>query len=242
MFRTFRQKLLFWFLFFIGSNVLTMLLSLSYSRERETVAEIFRQVESAYTAFLHSVKVQTDFLGAEANQPDFLTTGQSPGLHQRDVLAHRVSETLAAADSADRSRQFDLQGAIADIRKALSHRDAIFLKIAVLLRERGFKDFGVEGRMRGSAHALEQHPGISQVKVLSLRRHEKDYIIRNENSYIEKLNSLGQKFQREIALDRQMSQSQKNAIHGYLRSYLQSFNRMIELDRTIGISLEAGRG
>jgi len=240
MLRTFRHKLLFWFLFFIGSNVLTMLLSLSYSRERETVAEIFRQVESAYTAFLQSLKVQTDFLTAEANQPDFLNTGQSPGLHQRDVLSHRVSETLAAADSADRSKQFDLQGAIADIRQAISHRDSIFLRIAVLLRERGFKDFGVEGRMRRSAHTLEQHPRISQVKVLSLRRHEKDYIIRNESSYIEKLNSLAQEFQREIALDRQMSQSQKNAIRGHLRSYLQSFNRMIELDRAIGIKDNGG--
>jgi glycogen debranching enzyme len=78
MFRTFRQKLLFWFLFFIAS-------SLSYSRDREAVAEILRQVESAYTTFLQGLKVQTDFVGAEATHEDFLTTGQSPGLRQRDV-------------------------------------------------------------------------------------------------------------------------------------------------------------
>lgn len=55
---------------------------------------------------------------------------------------------------------------------------------------RGFKDYGIEGKMRDKAHFLEERKNLRPSVILQFRRHEKDYLMRNETVYIKKFQDL----------------------------------------------------
>jgi signal transduction histidine kinase/CheY-like chemotaxis protein len=55
---------------------------------------------------------------------------------------------------------------------------------------RGFKDYGIEGKMRDKAHFLEKNNCLKPYTILQFRRHEKDYLLRSEKDYIQKFQDL----------------------------------------------------
>lgn len=55
---------------------------------------------------------------------------------------------------------------------------------------RGFKDYGIEGKMRNKAHFLEEKKYLKAFTILQFRRHEKDYMLRSEKSYLQKFQNL----------------------------------------------------
>jgi len=51
----------------------------------------------------------------------------------------------------------------------------------------GFKDFGLIGRLRTKAHAIEEEFPQFKARLLSLRRHEKDFLMRTDPMYVKKM-------------------------------------------------------
>jgi sigma-B regulation protein RsbU (phosphoserine phosphatase) len=64
-----------------------------------------------------------------------------------------------------------------------------FNKIISLQKIRGFRDLGMEGRMREFAHYIEKsiRDDGQKTSLLQMRRHEKDYFLRGDKEYAEKL-------------------------------------------------------
>ena len=62
-----------------------------------------------------------------------------------------------------------------------------YKKIALI---RGFKDYGIEGKMRNKAHFLEEKKYLKAFTILQFRRHEKDYMLRSEKTYLQKFQNL----------------------------------------------------
>ncbi|HYG50261.1 MAG TPA: SpoIIE family protein phosphatase [Flavobacteriales bacterium] len=74
-------------------------------------------------------------------------------------------------------------------REELKKIDYYFKKIVYLQKLRGFRDEGMEGRMRAYAHWIEANVKTDKEKssLLQLRRHEKDYFLRGDTLYAERL-------------------------------------------------------
>ena len=111
-----------------------------------------------------------------------------------------------------------------------------------MLRDRGIQDFGVAGEMREAMHALEQNlesPALI-VHMLMLRRHEKDYIIRDLDRYLVAHADRAAVFRRDI---QECDQCAVGAVAQRVRlldAYTRAFNRLVDLDRAIGIRGGAG--
>lgn len=76
----------------------------------------------------------------------------------------------------------DFQQSTALLRKIRSVRQSE-RKLLQTIGQLGFKEFGALGRLRKSIHAVEKsHPSL-ETEILVLRRHEKDYFMRLDNSY-----------------------------------------------------------
>jgi len=73
-------------------------------------------------------------------------------------------------------------------------------KLKRLYFTRGFKNYGAEGNMRASAHALEHLDATIQPQLLQLRRIEKDFLLRNEQQYIRQFDSLARAFEHNNSL------------------------------------------
>ncbi|MBN1251390.1 MAG: SpoIIE family protein phosphatase [Bacteroidales bacterium] len=107
-----------------------------------------------------------------------------------------------------------------------------FKTLISLQLKRGFKDYGIVGSMRDNIHWIENEKALNKSDILMLRRHEKDYIIRQQKKYIVEHNLLINKL-----LQRTNS---KNTIF-HLKSYSEKLNNVVSLDNQIGRMGDSGK-
>lgn len=95
----------------------------------------------------------------------------------------------------------------------------------------------MEGVMRQEAHILEDiYPASIQHRVLSLRRNEKDFLLRHDTSYVQNFNLLLRK-----ELDYFRSDSLRYAkIIFRLNRYQAEFNKRCEIEEQIGLNSNSG--
>ncbi len=232
MFQTFRQRLLFWFLILISFNLVILAHTNRYLNERQKILETTELIESAYLLLLKNVTVKQDFFSYETTNPIFFKTGESNYLQQYKALEDSLNRTIDRLQHTRKAADFEVHTSLHTLSQRLQLSDSLFTRLIELIHKRGYKDYTLEGAMRVSAHRLESFTELNQTDVLSLRRHEKDYIIRNEQSYVDKLNLLGEDIKKRILKN---NNRPADSIVYYLDTYLKYFNEIVTLDREIGI-------
>ncbi len=97
---------------------------------------------------------------------------------------------------------------------------------------RGFKDYGIEGKMRANAHFLEKKSSLDKITLLQFRRHEKDYLLRTDDYYIKKFNFLYDSIIKEKSID--------SATRKLLIDYKNNFGQLANLSSKLGDSHHHG--
>lgn len=225
MFSTFRHRLLFWFFVFISTNLITVGLSLRYLESRKKVEETTRQLENVNSLVLRWTNQQQNFFSYGTKSDVYFSSGKSSYLAQYEGLHEEVLNQLRALrETLPFSRSFDATSS------QIHQTDSVFSQLRTLIEERGYKNYGLEGAMRKEAHWLENKSSLPAESILTLRRHEKDYIIRNEAIYVDRFNLICDK----------IAQSQSDSTKIHLLRYQGLFNRLVELDRVSGIKDNSG--
>jgi len=122
--------------------------------------------------------------------------------------------------------------AIDSIKWFLDEDESIMKSLTEAIQLRGFKDFGIEGKMRGYAHQLEQMKQIDLDKVLLLRRWEKDYMLRNDTTYIQRFEKVLQSLKNDYQYSKEITE--------ILDNYWVSFRTIVNLDKIIGKKVNEG--
>ncbi|TXC82144.1 ATP-binding protein [Luteibaculum oceani] len=113
--------------------------------------------------------------------------------------------------------------------------DSIFKDLKILkelLLQRGFQDNGLVGEMRNYAHQIEDNAYISPKDLLSLRRHEKDYLLRGDTVYQTKFNKLIESINQKYILEERASLT--------VNRYAELFNKVVALDMALGVKFNQG--
>lgn len=237
MFETFRHRLLFWFLIFISSSLIIISLSITYIHQREDIAEKTELVETAYIMLLQSVKAQQDFFSYETKNPTFFQTTKSQYLDVYNVALDSTYHLLSKVNFSGESES--LSGSISMLQKEIRASDSLFHFLIGKVVERGFKNFNLIGKMRRDAHWLEEANELSKVQILSLRRHEKDYIIRNQWIYVDRLNRLAIEIEKTIRKSTLTNERQDSILYR-LNGYTTKFSQLVSLDKLTGIKDNTG--
>jgi class 3 adenylate cyclase/HAMP domain-containing protein len=232
MFTTFRNKLLFWFLVLISSNFIVLMLTSRYLHSRNRLSKSNELVEAAYLLALKDVATQQNFFGYEVKNETFFKTGNSRFLYQHKILSDSILKTIDLTLASNKAEALEVDAGLNELKARTISIDSVFNRLVVLIKARGYKDFSLEGDMRRHAHWLENNNGIPAASILNLRRHEKDYIIRNELIYVNRFNALIDE------LNRKMTSHDSIAFH--LNAYQTSFNAIVALDQQIGIKANTG--
>ena len=144
IFRTFRQRLLFWFMVFISGSLLVILLTFFYLQRREQILRTSQEIDAAQVALLKSVLLQQEFFSYETINAQFFETGQSIYL---DRYGHAYDSTIVfltkAQVSANRSN-FNLENQLTQQQSALMELDTLFRTLIQRVKQRGFKDYNLE--------------------------------------------------------------------------------------------------
>lgn len=139
---------------------------LSTSNEKRAYDE---EIQKLNSNSLEIFKVDVDFFGYELNNPELFKSGNSIYLSRHDSL---VSQFRSLHSDAAHLGDIDKR-----ILSVFNSYDSAFRVIVNLIKIKGYKGYGLEGKMRGLEKVLEDKKLISELELLRLRDVEQDYLL-----------------------------------------------------------------
>ncbi|MFN8333715.1 MAG: HAMP domain-containing sensor histidine kinase [Cyclobacteriaceae bacterium] len=223
---------------FLTSLILVLAIVSLYTLDRTLqIARINTDVNQLEIFTLNLIKTDNDFFNVEMINKRYFETHSSSFLSRRDSLNHRIKTKISDLKKQGINKAYTIDYTLHSIDSTLSLYNSKFNTLETLLFRKGFKDYGLEGKMREHAHKLEEaNLGIDIAKILYLRRHEKDFFLRHDTTYLVAFKK------RASALLEELNNSlQKNseAIF-HIKEYQRLFLELAEIQIMVGLSSEAG--
>lgn len=241
--KTFRNTLLVWFLGFSGILILFFLaFNALYIHQKTKITNVTARIYELHLDVQKDFNITDAFFTYDASNTDFFETRRSSLLEDHDQWVEEIRDALFELNNDSLVARMNVREQLESLATDFDTYVSTVNQIVKLTLIRGFKDYGVVGKMRGFVHRLENFSEVDQTYVLKLRRHEKDYIIRNEVQYVNKLNTLGEAFRNEILMNPAAPVQRKDSIVRILDNYLQEFNNLVAIDHQIGLKTpESGK-
>lgn len=183
------------------------------------------------------------FILSGRKQVAFLEKGQSPDLSSHERFLKEALSTAESLKSSSAITILELNNDMLLLEKQMKLYQKTFDLLVKKYQERGFKDHGMEGEMRGYVHDLQKCVSPEEkVFAYSLRRHEKDFIIRQDLDYKEKLEQTANEFIQfvETASMPHMDESYRWQTAQYIKAYVAQFNKIIQIEQEIGLNEKEG--
>jgi len=138
-----------------------------------------------------------------------------------------------------RDEEYSVQ--VKAIEKNLINYRHTFNELIYLFKFKGYKDYGIEGKMRDYVHEITNNkdPNIKYYSLL-LRKHEKDFLIRKELSYITSFNSIIQQLISYVNKKSNLSHREKNKLFSLIYFYNKYFKIIARTEQKIGIKSKQG--
>ncbi|GHN00663.1 hypothetical protein WSM22_21520 [Cytophagales bacterium WSM2-2] len=219
---------------FLLSMLVMIFVLLSYAsierlRKAEEVRTTDELVESIHRVSLDLFRTDVNFYRYDVINSNFFKTGSSSRVIQHDSLMREANNLISKAEAIE---DFEIDDDLEGIKARFIAYDSAFKLLVKKVRAKGYKDYGIEGELRGYAHELENKNLVSTEEILMLRRHEKDYLLRHEEEYISKFDKLQQALQKKYA-------SRTGSID-LLKRYSDKFHELISLTVEIGMENQVG--
>ncbi|MCS6821232.1 MAG: methyl-accepting chemotaxis protein [Microscillaceae bacterium] len=239
-FRSLKAKLLFSFFIFLFLTCLIVVITFWFETRQDMVEKVANRFITTSLQLQFMRKLEADFFVEDAINTTFFETGLSQTLSQRKKLVEKIEEDFNFLLSSKEIENFGVAKELIILRQIIEAYQKKFEEIVQNVRKKGFKGYGLEGTMRKAIHQLEEYkPVINLAQVLMLRRHEKDFIIRKEKSYLQKHAQVVSKLLKEIE-QQNLPPPIKEEQTKILIEYANTFQKFAEIDIKIGVSHKYG--
>lgn len=228
MFNSLRSQLFIIFILFSILSALASMFTFSYLNKKAEIIEVSNRFNRLKSTFQSIRLSQENFYRQDLIDTIYYVSGNSQYI--KESLLHTSSFKKELSDLVDKSQTTTLE-IDKNLEKIATEFESYlfyFKRLNQLLQSRGFKNYGIEGNMRIYAHELENNHSIPLKQILQLRRHEKDFIIRQDDKYVEKFNQL---------IDQISKSNNENEL---LYQYASSFNTFAKLEQSIGLKTNTG--
>lgn len=215
--------------------ICTMVLMIVASATLFYVNEQLSTEQAASVSLEHQMgEIERDLLQARRSEKDFLLRADLKYVARHQAVMTRIDALMARAEPA--SQALDVAGAheqFETLARGIHTYQAAFTELASARTTLGLDpSSGLEGELRSAVHAVEEalksvdNPPL-QVKMLMMRRHEKDFIMRRDPKYLDRLNARVVEFL-DLARLTLPTPGQRNQITALLRTYQDTFARYVE--------------
>lgn len=187
-------------------------------------------------------KLEKDFLLQETSNIQFFKTEKSDILNSIQFCMQRVKDEIDLLNGSGVIADLYLNQKLLSVENGFESYGKNLDKLKKSIIQKGFKDYGLIGQMRDQIHSVEsivdeQNNLLYSKYMLTLRRHEKDYLLRKDIKYRDKFDGVLDKFVLELNKTK-LKDSQK--IREYLYSYQNIFHSVINKDILIGLKDDRG--
>ncbi len=186
---------------------------------------------------------EKNFILFDRKNETFLKTGTSDILIKHQYLIDSILQSIDSIALNVKSNDPLLYLNLASLKDGVHQYEKNFHELKNLYFIRGFKDYGLEGNMRGSVHALQECiSDAEKVFAFSLRRHEKDFMLRKDLKYQESLVSTAILFSDYVTQSHATHTTTAYKSHNLrvIDEYVNKFNEIVEVEKKIGLSETEG--
>jgi methyl-accepting chemotaxis protein len=173
-----------------------------------------------------------EFIFDEYKSPEFQITGKckTDSLFTINfTVANQILKDIEDSHLFDDDKTRQMQSSL---NKSLQNLSTSFTEIKHLLKERGFKDTGLEGSLREAVHKIEQSADVDKVVLLTLRRHEKDFFLRKDVKYVDSFLKTAEIFRGTL---------QDESLMALLYNYQSQFMKVVDIEKEIGLTDNDGQ-
>ena len=179
--------------------------------------------------------IRRDLLQARRAEKDFLLRSEAKYVEHHAEIMNRIGEEIqtAAVDAAALGvDQADAR--FAEMMEGIDAYETTFDQLQAAMTTIGLDpESGLQGELRAAVHDIEQSlktidSAPLQVKMLMMRRHEKDFILRGDPSYLDRMNARVSEFL-EIAPAVFQDFRQRSEVTALLKNYQSAFTRYVEV-------------
>ncbi len=190
-------------------------------------------------------KMEKNFLMRDVKNDDFYKTGTSINLKDFNAYMDTTRELTAKMIRDKYVKSFGLTDSFKNIKGSLESYDSAFEVLVRKSRARGFNSTGIEGSLQNSYQYFDQSVSANHlgdaftIHLLSLRRYEKNYILRNDLTYkedfVQECDTLN-KYVSELPIKNELKQNLSNELLKYKTNFLS----LVDIDMQIGSNSTEG--
>ncbi|MCB9188255.1 MAG: serine/threonine-protein phosphatase [Flavobacteriales bacterium] len=135
-----------------------------------------------------SVISANEFLLWDTKNVEFYSEGTSAHISDFYQGITKTKEDVKILSQSVSLNDVKIKSNLAQVESKIDALHELFDEAKGIILEKGFYDYGLVGEFRKSAHDLEENytDVIGLDKLLMLRRHEKDYLLRSDVKYLNK--------------------------------------------------------
>lgn len=191
-----------------------------------------------------AIEQERSFVSEERSNVDFFETKQSENQEGFQTAIDNLSSRITRLKKHPNISDFSLSTRLNRLESQIEEYNTAFTQLQHFYLERGFKNYGAEGVLRVAIHGVEESEfPFELADLLMLRRHEKDFFLRHDTKYQVKfhrdLAAFNQRIQEISNSNPELKASQK-VIADRLKEYRFQFDKIVELEKSIGFGQTAG--
>lgn len=216
-----------------------VVLTYYYNSKLNDLQQVMIDLNAVEKDFQKAVSHQKEFLISEAVTKGFYIGGASDELEASRTYCKGIFDELDRLKSHALIKKFKIKDSITAIQHEIENYSQLSFKLESYVSAKGFYDYGLEGEFRDFIHQIEDEYDdiVPTTLLLQIRRNEKDYLLRDDVKYVEKLNLLVDSALAQI--NPKLSIRHKKSKY-LLQSYQKKFLTYVEYDQKIGRNLSKG--
>ncbi len=238
----YRNKLLIAFAVFITLTIISVWLNSLFQSRRESLHDFQLSANQTYRLLLTDYPILISFTNADNTNRTFFETETSENYERHSMLLDSVETKLSSLKAIGTQIDFHIGDKINDISQHLNDYRNEVEQLRLTMLERGYESYGLVGKMRKVIHKLEENTkdDRSKVLMLMLRRHEKDYLIRNEAKYISNHDQGVEEYKVHLSKLASIKPAEVDSMQRWLTEYQKSFQRLVQFDQKIDGASQSG--
>ena len=208
-----------------------------------------------------SLKLSNELLTARRLERDFLLLWKEQGFNnaytnyvlpnEESVVGIRQDITLllefaptVGETFGDTYPQTQYTSDLNTLRESVDSYERNFQRAVRLIEEKGFQDEGLEGEFRAAVRNIEDliydRDGLDPlvITMLSIRRHEKDYLLRGDQTYIDQTHESVAELKQQISASDLLNASEKAQMRILADQYIAAFDALVENDFQIAVATQ----
>jgi GAF domain-containing protein len=231
-----KTKLLIQFGVLLLLSVMLMTVMLYSLTRIVNYTEVRRLTSELNVTVLQMRRAEKDFQLRDLTNEAYFESGQSKYISKFDELDMKAISLLKSLSEQEQVRELNFQDSIPRIANNLEEYSKAFHEMTDLYRQKGFKNWGHEGDLRKAIHKIEESPqNYDKILMLTLRRYEKDFLLRKDQASVAKFNASLEEFKKSL-----IANSASKEVIEDVNNYGNEFQKIIDSENLLGFTDEEG--